>query len=393
MNRVLSILLILFSYSTMAGQNLQSFLNSVAEHHPEIIAYGKLLEARKLDARTGLTPPDPVVSYGYMPDRNDRSVVKKTWSVSQSFSLPVKYINQSKLSKEKIILAQEEYDLVRLNILLNSKLILYDYIYNEKKLEKLKYRMGIYERLKSGYNKLLETGHTTILDYNRILFEISELNLSVRLTETELSTLTEKLDYVTGGNFSAAYPLEYPPVIYHDLEQVMNEKINIHPAFLIPESEYRISTREAMLVRTGNLPEIQAGYSAEILPSENFIGPVAGLTIPLWSNSNKVKSADAFADQFSAFRDARILELKTETRSHYEYMNSLKSNISEIKELLDDGSTMNNLETALKSGEISLTEYFMYLGSYFHAEDRLLEAENEYNTTLAQLYDYELLQQ
>jgi hypothetical protein len=147
------------------------------------------------------------------------------------------------------------------------------------------------------------------------------------------------------------------------------------------------------LSRAGILPEFQAGYAAEIIPGENFQGPVAGMTIPLWSNTNKIKAASAMAEHFAALREAQLLELKSEIQSEYENMEVLRKNISELRELLSTGNNRQYLEKVLNSGEISLTEYFLYLGSIFQIEDRLLEMENEFNKSLAVLYDHELLKQ
>ena len=394
MKKRLSLIIIMLICSMgLSGQGITEYLNIVAGNNPDIIAYGKLLEARKLEARTGIAPPDPFVTYGYMPERADRTLAKKTWSVTQSFSFPTKYITQNRISKDKIILAEQEFDLVRLNILLNAKLLLYDLIFNQKTLEILGQRKELYDRLKAGWQKMLDAGETTILDYNKILYEFSALYLRISRTETEISILKEKLLYMSGNKSGLPVLSEYPGIPDADFEKILTEKSIIHPSFLLPESEYRISLGEAKLSRSGSLPEFQAGYASEIVPGESFTGPVAGITIPIWSNSKKIKTANAMADHQAAARDAKLLELKTQARSQYENMTSLKISISEIRELIISGEGNRYLELALSSGEISLTDYFLYLETSFQTEDRLLELEYEYNRLAAGLYDHELLNQ
>jgi len=393
MNKIISIIITLIFSITLSGQEVASFLWQVAEHNPDLIAYKKLLEARKFQARTDLAPPDPVISFGYMPEKTTRTAVKKTWSVTQSFSFPVRYITQNQLSKGRIILAEHEFNLIKLNTLLNSKLLLFDLIYNRKKLDQLNSRKKIYDRLKSGWGKMLQAGEATILDYNKLVLEFSELTLMISRTETEISILTDKLKYMSGNKYDLPLLFDYPTVIDHDFEYIINEKINFHPLFLLPETEYKISLNEAKLSRSGILPEFHAGYASEVVEGEKFTGPVAGLTIPIWSNSNKIKTAYAMADHFSASRDAKLLELKTQVQSEYYNMKALGKNISAIRELISLNNNTEHLDLALASGEISMTEYFLYLGSSFQAEDRLSELEYEYNKSLAVLYDYELLRQ
>jgi len=376
---------------SLYGQDISSFLKQVDANNPEIAAYRKLLEARRLETRTGLTPADPVVNFGYMPETTERGGSKKTWSVTQSFSFPTKYLIQNKLSKEKIILAEHEFNLARLDVLLNAKLLMFDLIYNQKTLNVLNQRKVLYDRLRSGWEKMLEAGETTILDYNKILLEFISLNLSITRAETEISILGERLFYMSGNKAEPPDDAEYPVTPDSDPEKLISEKSRIHPSFLLPESEYMISLQEARLSKSGSLPEFQAGYASEIVPGETFTGPVAGLSIPLWSNSKRVKTANAMVDHYSAVRDARLLELKSLVQSEYENMTALRKSISEIREIVKSNYNQY-LEKALSGGEISLTDYFLYLETSFRAEDRLNELENEYYKSMAVLCDHELIE-
>jgi hypothetical protein len=57
------------------AQDLDIFLKQVSASTPELLAYKKLLVARRIEARTGLTPADPFVSFGYMPgNRSDLGI-------------------------------------------------------------------------------------------------------------------------------------------------------------------------------------------------------------------------------------------------------------------------------------------------------------------------------
>ena len=389
--RISLIIILLTAVISINGQEIPSFLKQVEANNPEIEAYRKLLEARRLETRTGIAPPDPVVTLGYMPETTERGGSKKTWSVTQSFSFPTKYLIQKKLGREKITLAEQEFNLAKLDILLNAKILLFDLIYNRKTLNILNQRKLLYDRLKSGWEKMLEAGETTILDYNKILLEFSSLNLSITRAETEISILGERLHYMTGNKADPPANADYPIPPDTDPEKLISEKSRIHPSFILPESEYLISLQEARLSKSGSLPEFQAGYASEIVPGETFTGPVAGLSIPLWSNTKRVKTANAMVDHYAAARDARLLELKSLVQSEYENMIALRKSISEIRDIVESNGNQY-LEKALSGGEISLTDYFLYLETSFRAEDRLNELENEYYKSMAVLCDHELLE-
>ena len=85
---ILTTFILLNTAGLMTSQEISSFLKDVAQNNPEIQSYYKLLEARKTEARTGLAPPDPFVSAGYMPGKGEEAGIKRTWSVTQSFHFP-----------------------------------------------------------------------------------------------------------------------------------------------------------------------------------------------------------------------------------------------------------------------------------------------------------------
>ena len=373
------------------GQDVTEYLKQVRENNPEIIAFRKLLEARKYEARTGLTPPDPSVSFGYMPGTTEEIGTKKTWSVTQSFSFPTKYILRNRISKSTLSLAEQEFSLGMLNTLLAAKLLMYTYIYDRKTIEVLTKRKELYDSLRSGWEKSLKSGGATVLEYNKILFELSSLNLRISRIESEITILKEKLQYMSGNNFNSPEITDFPPAYETDPETLISEKSSFHPAFLLPESEYQISLQEVKLSRTGSLPDFQAGVASEIIPGETYTGPVAGFSVPLWANSNRVKTAVAKAEHSSAARDAALLGLKASVRNEYQNMSALKKSMMEIKGIIESANNKQYLDKALSAGEISLNDYFIYLDGSFQAEDRFYELEYEYNKSLASLHDHDLI--
>jgi len=385
----LSVTLILFS-AFIDGQNISDYLVQVRENNPEIIAYRRLLEARKNESRTGIAPLNPLVSFGYMPGQSEDIGIKRTWSVTQSFSFPTKYLLQNKISRSTIILAEQEFNLGMLDIMLNAKLATYNYIYDQRILSVLSERKIMYDKLRSGWEKLLSTGGATILEYNKILLELASLNLRITSTESEITVLREKLLYMS-GNGTLPDVNVYELYQESDPETLLSDKSRMHPAFLLPESEYQISLQQVKLSKSGSLPEFEAGVASEIVPGENYTGPVAGMTIPLWANTNRVKSARSRAEYSAAVRDARLTELKANLKSEYERMMAYKKGMEEIGKIVGSGDDREFLNKAIEAGEISLTDYFAYLNTSFQAEDKYYELEYEYHRTLASLYDHELV--
>lgn len=385
--------IVLFSVTLLSGaQDLSAFLRQVAENNPEIIAYGKLLEARRIEALTGNTPPGPEVSFGYMPGDALTAGVKRTWSVNQRFDFPSKYLLQKKINRNTIVLAEQEYSLGRLLVLLDARLTLCDYLFLKKYSGILDKRSDSYARLLDTWKKKLEAGEATILDYNRIALELSSVKMEKNKTASEIGSLEKKLLYLTGGKGIIPVVIEYPDTIQAGPDELAERKAAVHPSFLIPKTEYLISEAEVSLSRTGALPELSVGISSEIIPGEKYTGPVAGLSIPLWSNMNRVKSASAKMYQAGAQMNATIERLKTEVLKEYGRMVALKTGIRELREIIMSNGSLEYLDKALDAGEISVAGYFSFLGVVYDAEERLIEAEREYCKSVAVLNDYMLLE-
>ncbi|MBN2665960.1 MAG: TolC family protein, partial [Bacteroidales bacterium] len=238
--------------------------------------------------------------------------------------------------------------------------------------------------------KMLENGEATIMDYNNILLELSAVSLEITRRESETEMLREKLGYMSGSDAAEIEYADYPVMEVPDFDKLITEKSKSHPAYLIPEIEYNISRQEVRLSRSGSLPEIQVGYGSEIVAGTAYTGPVAGLSIPLWANSNKVRSASAAADYSESLREATLLKLKSEARNYYSRIMALQKSVSEIREIIESGGGTKYPDKALEACEISVSTYFMYLKSLYESEDRLLELENEYHKALAALLDHRL---
>ncbi|HLN56279.1 MAG TPA: TolC family protein [Bacteroidales bacterium] len=373
------------------GQSLQQYLQQVSDNNPEIVACRKLLEAKRYEARTGNTPPDPFISAGIMPGAPEAAGNKKIWSVTQSFAFPTKYLQQKKLNNSTILLAEQEFNQGRLQILLEAKNSYLDLGYKTRYLNNLLARKEGYDRLQSGWKKMLDNGQTTIMDYNRIMIEISAVNLEITRTRAEINMLGERLAYIAGDASLKIIPGDFTIITDPDQESLMKEKSQVHPSYLIPELEYEIGVGELKVSRAGALPEFEVGYQSEIVPGETYTGPVAGLSVPLWSNSNRIKAASARADHLSALRDATVGKLNSSVRNEFLNMKALQQSLAELRSIMETGGGTKYLDAALQAGEIPIMTYFTYMEAVYLTEDRLLELENEYQKSLARLLDHELL--
>lgn len=392
MKKYIFLMFALVSARYIHGQDVNDFLMKVSLHNPQIIAYGKLLEAKRIEARTGLTPPDPFISGSYMPGMDQTPGKMRTWAISQTFSFPLTYLSQNKLNKSTFVLAEHEYNQGRLQILLEAELTLFELIYNKKLLSKTAERKKSYDELGAAWKKMLDNGAATIMDYNSIMIELSEINFQTSMLQSKISMLEERINYLTGSQAGNSGMInEYPVLPLLSLDQLIEEKRRSHPVYIIPIAEYQLSIRNVRLSKSSSLPELQIGYGAELIPGENYSGFSGGISIPLWSNNNTVKLAEAEVEYYASLLDATVAKLNSEVKNQFSNMVVLKNNIEELEDITGSGESKSFLDKALNSGEISLITYFTYIRSLYESEDRLLKAEFDFYSSVATLLDYQLL--
>lgn len=373
------------------GQGTGDFLKQVSGSHPVIKHYESILEARRAESATGNTPGELTAGFGYFPGTPESIGLKRTFEAAQSFEFPTAYIIRRRLNRETFSLAGTEFSLGRTEALLEARVMAYEYINLSKRIGILKEKQEAFESVRLGWNILLEEGAVTILDYNRLLLELSRARSQVASEEAALKALRVRLDYISGGRGDLLEGTGYDTYEEIDSEELIELRRQSHPAFQLHEKEYNLSLGEIDLTRAGNLPGLELGFGSEIVAGEHHTGPRIGISIPVWTNRNQLKLSKARAVATGAGRDAAIAMMVSETLSQYEYCMLAKLNFEEMREELSHAGETSLLINSLTEKEITITDYFAYMESLFESMLMLTDLENDYFTALARLYDHKLV--
>jgi len=388
MTRFILLLGICFVAITASSQSIESFISKVNDNHPDIIAARELLNAQEEDSHTGLTPDDPMVNFGYFPGKPDNVGNKITWSVSQSIDFPTRYRRIKDLKKTNLELAELEFNYSVLLILNSANLKAIDLISSRKQLDMYSERLGYINELENAYSKMLDLGETTIIEYSKIKMMETSLIESIRKVQRTVQSLEFDLNYMSNGNGNMLKGASYQSFDVFDPDSVLGDKRIVHPAFKIPMKELEISEREINLTRTTGLPVFEFGYASEVLANEEFTGPTVGMSIPIWKNKGKVKTAIAVNTHYRAKADSEIKFLEARFRNDYNSWLSVKSSLESLRDALSVSDNRILLSKALDLGEISLIDYFIELSAYYEIEDNLLTLEKDYNLHLARIFDH-----
>ena len=121
MKNLVYLIILACSVSLLKGQSsFDVLLAKVNSHSQELIAARSMVDAKKLDARTGLTPENPEVEFGYMWGSPTELGTRTDWEVTQSFDFPTAYTSRSQLSKINQSQADLQYNIIRQQVFLKA---------------------------------------------------------------------------------------------------------------------------------------------------------------------------------------------------------------------------------------------------------------------------------
>lgn len=336
-----------------------------------------------LEARTGNTPPDPEVEFGYLAGRPEGTGSRLDFDISQSFDFPTAYMHRSRLKDEKEGNAALSYEISRQEIILQTKKHWIIGAALNKQAELLGERLKNAELLQEHFKQKLDVGEVGMLSYSQANLQRIALQTAYEELQLGIKKNQLKLDLLVGGNAPFILSSELPEVTALDRDSILLAYESSQEMQYF-ETIKDIRERQKSLVQSESLPKFSAGYYSETVIDQQFKGVHVGLSIPLWENSNKIKKANSeviFAEsdarRFAAIQQEDVLQKIEQSASLDQQIVSLENALS----MVNDAEL---LHLALESGEISLTEYIysseLYFQNLMHLQDLkrdrlLVEAE------------------
>lgn len=384
------LILVCFSLSlhNVVAQETAQFIDSVKLNHPALISLVKLNEVSRAVSRTGLYPPGPEVSAGWFPGNSDTPGIKRTWSVSQSFDFPTAYSRIAVLKRTNLNLALAETRLLETQILTDAGIAVIEYTAILKRINLIKGRVENMKKHEEMYSMLVENGEATILDLNRIKAETIALKSTLATLTGEASTAAMRLDYISNNNSQLISGEAYPDFPVADKESLLEEKREVHPAFVASRLRVEKAGAGLKLDRSSLLPGITVGYGSESVAGQEFTGPQLGLSIPLWNKSGTVNAARAELVWEESQSAADISALENEILSLLNKFEAVSTNLREVEEHLNSREAIRLLNISLQSGAITLTDYLAGLQDFWTVEELLLNLEREKMLLLSEIWDH-----
>ncbi len=361
-------------------------LEQIESNSTTLRAYKEQLDAQKLENKTGLTPANPEVEFGYLWGSPSSIGDRKDLSVSQAFDFPTVYGQRKKLANLKNNSAEYAYGAQRMELLLSAKSLLIELVYYNALALIYERHLEDCARIADTYKRMKELGQANQIEYNKAVLNYTNTKSEVQRIDLERSRLVAELTRLNGGETvtfdCAAYEMTELPA---DFEAWYASAEAENPALQYLKSEVEVSNKEVSIAKSGNLPKLSAGYMGEFVTDNTFQGVTVGLSIPLWENRNQVRQAKAAAQaQASVVEDAKV-QYYNGLKELYAKALGLQANVRSYDEVFEEGDNSELLRKAFEKGEISLLTYLLEMEYYFAAYDNQLQAQRDFELARARL--------
>ncbi len=376
---------------TAQNTSIDKVLNDIEDNNLTLKTLREEQKAEKLANKEDITLSNPEVEFNYIWGAYNHDINGKGISVSQEFDFKTILGFKSRVANKENELIDIVYKRERINLLLEAKLLCYDAIYYNALCKELNNRLSYAKTNVDAYKKRFENGDVSILEYNKVKLDYALAKGKLAEIEADREEIFSQLTILNGGNevalldesFELIAPLPLFDVWYTEAEA-------LNPVLEYAKNEVELNKNRISLNRSAWAPTFSAEYERSW--EENFKqnGFKIGMSIPLWADINKVKSAKA-AKIASESRESELkINFYYQIKSAYNKTVILQKSAAETKSAVEQLSNMVYLGKALESGEISMLDYIVEVELYYDARTMALDAEKAYFSSLAKLSAYTL---
>ena len=376
---------------TAQNTSIDKVLNDIENNNLTLKTLREEQKAEKLANKEDITLSNPEVEFNYIWGAYNHDINGKGISVSQEFDFKTILGFKSRVANKENELIDIVYKRERINILLEAKLLCYDAIYYNALCKELNNRLSYAKANVDAYKKRFDNGDVSILEYNKVKLDYALAKGKLAEIEADREEIFSQLTILNGGkevilldeSFELIAPLPLFDVWYTEAEA-------LNPVLEYAKNEVELNKNRISLNRSAWAPTFSAEYERSW--EENFKqnGFKIGMSIPLWADINKVKSAKA-AKIASESRESELkINFYYQIKSAYNKTVILQKSAAETKSAVEQLSNMIYLGKALESGEISMLDYIVEVELYYDARTMALDAEKAYFSSLAKLSAYTL---
>lgn len=374
-----------------AQSSLESVLTQIEANSGRLKEGYRELEAKSLDARIGLAPMNPSVTFEHLYGSPSRAGTQTELTVVQALDFPTAYAHRSKLALVRNDKVSLVFSALRQDVLLDASLAHIELVHLNRVAQLLADRKRLTEQWMSRMQARVDQGESGQIELNRARLRLIQVNAVIQDNERMRADRLRVLVEMNGG-----YLLEVPDTEHAPFEDVPEHEVLM--ADILARDPVKASLEYAVVVarirvdlmRSLTLPKFQVGYKYQSVPGGVFNGVHLGLSIPLWENRNRVATERALTRVDEQRLTNHLHEQEAEIATAYDKYVGLRSTLAEYESLLASIGTVDRLDRLMQAGQISGLEYFLEFDAHMDAELERLRIEKEAHLAQAALLKHRL---
>ncbi|UII31458.1 TolC family protein [Fulvivirga ulvae] len=377
----------------VVGQSttIDSILKQVEQNNQELKALNEYMESKRLELKSGNNLPDPQLGVYYLPFGDHNSGDYTEFQISQSFEFPTVYSARGSLIEKQSTQLESDYQERRQDILSQAKEYCLNLIYLNKRLATESLRVEQAKQVFDQVQEIFEKEQVGILELNKAKVVWMQEQFKIKQIESDARNVLLQLTNLNGGTAINFSPEDYGiSLVLDSKDSVWQEKQAQDPVLKQLKQQEEIAQQSLSLAKNKALPNLTAGYNSQGVAGERFSGIYAGVTIPLWSNRNKVKAAQSHLDFQQTFTSAKILQAYASFEKQYNDYEIMHSRFQEYEATLSGLNSDELLLQAYQLGELSFLQYYMELQFYRQAYDAMLDMQYQLYISQNQLLKHQL---
>ena len=370
---------------------IESVLREIEQNNKELRAMVSYMESQRLELKSSNNLPDPQFGAYYLPFGEHSTGDYTEFQIRQTIEFPTVYGARGSLIENHSIQLDLEYKSKRQDILAQAKSYCLNLIYLNKRLHTETLRVVQARQVYEQANEQYEKEQVGILEINKAKVSWMQEQFKVQQIESDKKNLSLLLANLNGGNQVIFALNEYlSPLVLAVKDSLWKDKLVNDPELMQLKQQESIALQSLKLAKNKTLPNLTAGFNSQGISGERFSGVYAGVSIPLWSNKNKVKAAQSRVDYQESFTSSRSMQASASFEKEYNDYQIMLTKFQAYQSTLSGLNSDKLLVQAYQLGEISFLEYYMELQFYRQAFDAMLDMQYQLYLSQTALLKYQL---
>lgn len=382
--------LILSLPASVAAQGIDSVLSAIETNNIQLKAMRAEINAATHELKAENSLDGPSIEYSPFFHRGASGVASSEMVVSQEFDFPTLYAARGKSGKLQRNVLDKGLDSSRRDILLNAKLTCLELVYLHRQKEILAEREAVAVELQKLFGKRFDEGEVNILEVNRVKIENMEVLAAVAENRAAISRALSALTALNGDIPLSPGDISYPEVPMWLISDEGAPSLTENDTELkAAHASVEAARQEINVSRQGWLPKITLGYRRNTELDEASNGFLVGVSVPIFSNSSKVKAAKSRLVASQLNMDDTRARIANEVTSSLAELKSLHDVIG-LYDLPLMKKTLALMKKSVELGNMSVIDFYIESDKIYSKIQDYLSLENRYHTLAATLLKNEL---